>query len=222
MVTKYDIFEVVHENRAPIKPIEVVKKLNKDKGEYHAIHRHLRELIKEKVVVKKKFGFQAETNDKSNMLYGLIKYCLKNGVNYNLLLDRNFVRFISSTLEKSEITSKNTHLNPRTFKNYLEILDKYGLILIISEKPFRAKIFYNILLNNILVYFGYEHKVIIEEHINYLKEIKKELDIYRRLKKKDEREYAKIVSNFEVSFAYHSLSLEGNPITLPDTLKILQ
>jgi hypothetical protein len=30
MATKYDVFEIVFKNRAPLKPIEVVKKLNKD------------------------------------------------------------------------------------------------------------------------------------------------------------------------------------------------
>ena len=35
-------------------------------------------------------------------------------------------------------------------------------------------------------------------------------------------EYKKIVSEFEISFVHHSLVLEGNPITLPDTFKILK
>ena len=222
MVTKYDIFEVVHENRASIKPVEVVRKLNKDEREYHVIHRHLRELVKDRVLIKKLSGFQAETNEKASMLYGIIKYCLKNGVNYNLMLDKNFIEFISKSLKRGEINSKNTKLNSRTLKNYLKILDRHGLILIISEKPTRAKIFYNILLNNLLVYFGYKHKVITEEFISYLSEIKKELEIYNRLRKINEQEYKKIVNNLEISFVYHSLSLEGNPITLPDTLKILQ
>ena len=57
MVTKYDVFEVVYKNRAPTKPIEVVKKLNKDEKEYHLIHRYLRELTNERLLVKKKEGF---------------------------------------------------------------------------------------------------------------------------------------------------------------------
>ncbi|MBI3308330.1 MAG: Fic family protein [Candidatus Melainabacteria bacterium] len=138
------------------------------------------------------------------------------------MLDKNLVRFISIALKKSEINSKNIKLNSRTLKNYIEILDKYGLILIISEKPLRARIFYNIFLNNLLVYFDYKHQVITEEHSNYLAEIGKELEIYRRLRKVNERGYKEIANKLELSFAYHSLSLEGNPITLPDTLKILQ
>ncbi len=222
MATKYDVFEIVYKNRALIKPIEVVKRLNKDEREYHVIHRYLRELTNEKLLIKKKDGFQAEISKKSELLYNLILYCIKNGINYNLILEKNFVQFVSLSLQREEINSTNIKLNPRTIKKYLEILDKYGLILIISEKPLRAKIFYNVLLNNLLIYFGYNHVIITENSKNYIPEIKKELEIYRKLKKKDEARYQKIVDAFEISFIYHSLSLEGNPITLPDTIKILK
>lgn len=222
MVTKYDVFELVYKNRASLKPIEVVKKLNKDKREYHVIHRYLRELANEKLLIKKKGGFQAEVSEKSELLYNLILYCIKNGINYNLILDKNFAQFISRALQKKEINFKNIKLNPRTAKKYIDILDKYGMILIISEKLLRAKIFYNALLNNLLIYFGYKHSVITESSKSYIFEIKKELERYRKLRKNDESRYQKIIREFEISFVYHSLSLEGNPITLPDTIKILK
>ncbi|MDO8460589.1 MAG: Fic family protein [Nanoarchaeota archaeon] len=222
MVTKYDAFEIVYKNRAPLKPIEVVRRLNKDEREYHVIHRYLRELVNEKLLVKKKQGFQVEISKKSELLYNLIFYCIKNGINYNSLLNRNFAQFISIALQKEEINSTDIRLNPRTIKKYVEILDKYGLALIISEKPLRVKIFYNILLNNLLIYFEYKHQVIIESSKSYIGEIKKELGIYKRLRKKNEAKYQRIINDFKISFIYHSLSLEGNPITLPDTIKILK
>nr|MBA4405341.1 hypothetical protein [Nanoarchaeum sp.] len=222
MVTKYDVFEIIYKNRTTIKPSEVVKKLNKDEREYHIIHRYIRELTKEKLLIKNKLGFQIELSKKSELLYNLILYCIKNGINYNLILDKNFAQFINQAFQKEDINSNTITLNPRTFKKYIDILDKYGLVLIISEKPLRVKIFYNILLNNLLIYFGYNHLNTLESSKNYISEIKKELEIYRRLRKKDEPTYKKIVSSFEISFVYHSLSLEGNPITLPDTIKILQ
>ena len=222
MVTKYDVFEIVYKNRALLKPIEVVKKLNKNEREYHVIHRCLRELVNEKLLIKKKDGFQADISKKSELLYSLIFYCIKNGINYNLILDRNFAQFISSAFQKEEINFKNIRLNSRTIKKYVDILDKYGMILIISEKPLRSKIFYNVLLNNLMVYFGHKDSVINGSSKSYISEIKKELKNYRKLKKKNEAKYQKIVSEFEISFIYHSLSLEGNPITLPDTIKILK
>ena len=222
MVTKYDVFEIVYKNRASLKPVEVVKRLNKDEREYHIIHKHLRELTKEKLLIKKKDGFQADISQKTELLYNLILYCIKNGINYNLILDKNFAQFIGRALQKEEINFKNIKLNPRTIKKYVEILNKYGLIVIISEKPLRAKIFHNALLNNLLIYFEHKHPVITESSRSYISEIKKELERYRRLRKKDEAKYERIVSEFEILFIYHSLSLEGNPITLPDTIKILK
>ncbi|MBI2045715.1 Fic family protein [Candidatus Pacearchaeota archaeon] len=222
MVTKYDVFEIVYKNRSLLKPIEVVKILNKDEREYHVIHRYLRKLADENLLIKKRQGFQAEISKKTELLYNLILYCIKNGINYNFILDKNFVQFISDSLQREEINFKNIKLNPRTIKKYVDILDKYGMILILSEKPLRAKIFHNVLLNNLLVYFGYKHLIITESSKSCIPEIKKELGIYRKLRKKDEVKYQKIINEFEIPFIYHSLSLEGNPITLPDTVKILK
>ncbi len=222
MVTKYDVFEIVYKNRAPLKPIEVVKKFNKDRREYHVFHKYLRELTNEKLLIKKKDGFQADISKKTELLYNLILYCVKNGINYNLILDKNFAQFISDSLQKEEINFRNIKFNPRTTKKYLDILKRYGMILIISEKPLRAKVLFNVLLNNLLVYFEYHHLVITKSSKDYIFEIKKDLDIYRKLRKKNEAKYQRILNEFEISFIYHSLSLEGNPITLPDTIKILK
>jgi hypothetical protein len=222
MVTKYDIFEIVFENRSPIKPIEVVKKLNKNEREYHSIHKYLRELASEKLLIKSKQGFQTEISEKSQLLYRIILYCLKNGINYNSILDKNFAQFLGKALQKEETNAKNSNLNPRTLKKYIEILDKYGMALIISEKPLKAKIFYNVLLNNLLVYFDYKHPIMTDSPRSYINYIKKQLEAYRRLRNKNEAGYQRIISELEIPFVYHSLSLEGNPITLPETIKILQ
>jgi fido (protein-threonine AMPylation protein) len=222
MVTKYDVFEFAYNNRAPIKPIDVVRNFHKDEREYHTIHKMLRELVKEDLLEKTNQGFQIRLGKKTDILYDIIKYSLKNNINYNELLDKKITELISIGLQKEELTSKNIKINPRTLKKYIEILDKYGLILILSEKPLRVKVFYNILLNNLLIYFEYKHKVITESERDYFNEIKKELALYVRLRKKNEQKYKKIIDEFEIHFIYHSLSLEGNPITLPDTIKILK
>ena len=222
MVTKYDVFELVYKNRAPIKPIDVVREFNKSEKEYHAIHKQLMELVAMRLLRKTKYGFEVDMSRKAEILYGIIQYCLKNSVSYNYLLDKNFAVFLSRALRKEEIASKDVDAHPRTFKKYIEILNKFGLVLIISRKPLRAKIFYNILLNNLLVYFGYKHEVITESFHAYGKEIERELRIFKGLRRKNEVLYRKVIREFEISFIYHSLSLEGNPITLSETFKILQ
>ena len=221
MVTKYDVFELVYKNRL-LRPKEIVEKLGKTEKDYKNIYRILTELENEKLLFKKEEYFGAKKEGKSKALYEIILYCLSNNINYNLLLDKNLMNFVFVGLSKGEVNQKSTKLNPRTFAKYIQILNKYGLILISSKKPLKARIFYNTLLNNLLFYFGFKHLNAKKEDLNYTEEIKKELSLYNKLRKKNELSFQKIVSEFEVSFVYHSLSLEGNPITLPDTIKILK
>jgi len=222
MVTKHDIFEVVYRYKHPIKPFEIIKLLNREEREYDNILRILTELANEGILTKTAYGFQANITEKTKILYNIIYHCLSNDLNYNELLDKNLVEFVSQALQTREINSKNIKLNPRTIKKYVEILDRNDLILVISEKPLRAKIFYNILLNNILVYFGYKHKIVTEDNTNYLPNIERELTRFRKIRKKEETKYRQILYEFEISFIHHSLSLEGNPITLPQTRRILK
>src|SRR3989344_4429435 len=222
MVTKYDIFEAVYKYQHPIKPIEILKMLNKNEREYDNILRLLNELVDESLLTKTLYGYQIKKTEKAKILYDIIYHCLSNDLNYNSLIDSNIMEFVSKALRKKEITSKDFDLNPKTLKKYISILDENSLILIISEKPLRIKVFYNVLLNNLLVYFGYKHEVITEDNSNYLEEISRELSLFKRIIKGKEQRYKQITDDLEVYFIYHSLSLEGNPITLSQTKRILK
>ncbi len=222
MVTKYDIFEIVYKYQHPIKPIEILRILNKTKREYDNILRLVNELLKDGLIVKTPYGFQIKKTEKTKILYDIIYHCLSNDLNYNSIIEPNLMDFVSKALRKREITSKDFNLNPKTLKKYIDILNENSLILIISEKPLKAKIFYNILLNNLLVYFGYKHQVITEDDSEYLKEISKELALFRKLRKGKEQKYKQITGELEICFIHHSLSLEGNPVTLSQTKRILK
>ena len=222
MVTKYDIFETVYKYKHPIKPIEVLKALNRTDREYNNIIRLINELINEDILIKTPHGFQIKKTEKTKTLYDIIYHCLSNDLNYNSLINSNLMRFVSLALRKKEITSKDIKLNPKTLKKYVRILNENSLVLIISEKPLRIKVFYNILLNNLLVYFGYKHEVITEDNTDYTEEISRELTLFKKLRKGREQKYKQIIDELEVYFIHHSLSLEGNPITLPQTRKILK
>lgn len=222
MVTKYDVFEFVYTNRHPIKPIDVAKKFKKNESEYDNIHRLLTELTQEGLLTKNGHGFQVKKTENTNLLYQIIYHCLRNDINYNDLLNSGLAQFVSRALQKKEITSSDVNLHAVTLRKYIDILYKNGLLLIISEKPLRVKVFYNVLLNNLLVYFGYKHRVITEDTTNYLKDIEKELVKFKKLKRENESKYRQIIGEFEVSFIHHSLALEGNPITLNETKIILK
>jgi len=221
MVTKYDVFEIVYKNKI-FRPIDIVNKLGRSEKDYKNIHRILVELEENKLLIKTEEGFEINKNNKSKSLYEIIYFCLSNDINYNLLLDKNLIQFVFNGLRRGEINQKNTNVNPRTFTKYFKILDKYGLLLWISKKPLRARIFYNTLINNLLVYFDFGHLNLKKISEDYISEVEKGLSVYKRLRKKNEIGFQKIVNEFEVYFVHHSLSLEGNPITLPDTVKILR
>ncbi len=219
MVTKYDVFEVVYGKRNPVKPIEVVKKFGKDKSHYNIVHRFLTQLVKEKLLVKVKTGFQGKVSQKATQLFRLISFCLHNDLNYNLLLDKKLVNFLDLALSKGEIELKNSKLNSRTLNKYIDFLNKYGLILVLSNKPLKIKLFYNALVKNLLTYFNFKPRI---KEVDYIKEIEAELRIFRRMRSGNEAGYRRILGKLEIYFVHHSLSLEGNPITLSDTFKILK
>lgn len=222
MVTRYDVFETVYKYQHPIKPIEVLKILNKTEREYDNILRLFTELVNEDLLMKTPYGFQIKKTERAKTLYDIIYHCLSNDLNYNALIDQSLMKFVSLALKQKEITSREVDLSPKTLKKYIDILNENSLILIISEKPLRAKVFYNILLNNLLVYFGYKHEVITEDSTDYLEEISRELALFKKLRKGKEQKYQEIIEELEIYFIHHSLSLEGNPITLPQTRKILK
>jgi hypothetical protein len=86
MVTKYDIFETIYKYKHPIKPIEVLKILNKSEREYDNILRLIKELMKEDFIVKTSYGFQIKKNEKAKTLYEIIYHCLSNDLDYNSLI----------------------------------------------------------------------------------------------------------------------------------------
>src|SRR3989344_3663050 len=134
MVTKYDLFEALYKYQHPLKPIELLKMLNKNEKEYDNILRLLYELVNESLIIKNSYGFQIRKTEKTRILYDIIYHCLSNDLNYNALIDPNFMNFVSKALTKKEMTSKDFNLSQKTLKRYIEILDDNSLILIISER----------------------------------------------------------------------------------------
>jgi len=222
MATKYDVFEVFAETNERFKPIEVSKRLKKTKSEYNNIFRIIKVLENENYVKKVKNYYILNNNRKSKILSDLIRYSTANGINYNEIINRKLVEFIHNSLQTKIKTSKTLKVNAKTFSKYLKILEKFGLVLVVSRKPIKYEVFYNPLINNLFVFFGFKSLNVKKPKINYTTNINKELRIFRRLKKKNEKRFIQIVNEFEINFVYHSLSLEGNPLTLPQTVKILK
>ena len=221
MVTKYDILEFMY-NKGEIKVNDILKAFNKSKSDYHSVYKILQKLENETLINKTAKRFQIILSPKNELLYKLIRFCIANGINHNILLDKNIVNFIKKALQKRKISIEDYKLNPRTFKNYIDALYKNGFLIVLSWKPLIATLPYNSFLGNLLKYFGHKALAVKRNEDEYLEEIERELKIFKRLRKKDERKYREITEKYEIRFIQHSLNLEGNPITLPETIKLLQ
>jgi len=211
MVTKYDVFEYIYNH--PSKPKDIT---NYFKKPYQSIYKILLELNKLNLITK---DFQIIKNKHSELLYQIIHYCINNNLNYNDLLDKNITNFISKAMNK-EFTIKDFKLNPRTYNNYINILNKYGFLIILSKKPLKATLLYSSFLKDLCKLFNHKIKTTTLKG-NYIKEIKKEITLFKKLSKNYQK-YKVITEEYKIKFIHHSLNLEGNPITLPETIKLLK
>ncbi len=222
MVTKYDVFEFMYKKGSPLKPQEVVNMFKKSNIDYHGIYNMLLDLKKQDIIVKNEYGFQVVRNEMNDLLYQMIKFCLKNDISYNELIDKNLAVFISKAFLKKRFAVKDFDLDPRTFSKYVDILAKSGLAITLSKKPLTATIPYNSFLRDTTAYFGQKAFVARARPDEYFDEIDRELKRFRKLRTANEARFRRIVNDYEIRFIHHSLSLEGNPITLPDTIKLLK
>ena len=222
MPTQYDLFELMYRKGKVMKPKHVLLELANPAHEYHLIYNTILALEKEKHVLKKNGGYLAMHSKRNDRLYNLIRFCISNGINYNYLLDEKLARFIQKAIAKEEFSIQNFSLHPKTFAKYLDILSKSGLLIILSRKPLCATIPYNSFLADVLKYFGLSTSLPKKKEQDFAPQIGKELATFKRLLKKNERKYLHIQQKYEIRFIQHSLNLEGNPITLPETMKLLE
>ncbi|HDY68188.1 MAG TPA: Fic family protein [Candidatus Scalindua sp.] len=222
MVTKYDLFEYMYKKGGVFRPGRLAVVFRKSRIDYHGLYNILLNLKKLKLVNKSEHGFQVLRTQKNDLLYRLIRFCLKNDINYNELLDKNLAAFISRAFLKKRFTVKGFTINPRTFSKYVDILMRSGLLITISKKPLTATIPYNSFLRDLIAYFGQKVLVAKSGPDEYFDEIEKELKRFGHLRNINETGYQRLVRKYQMRFIHHSLSLEGNPITLPDTIMLLK
>ncbi|MBI2129133.1 Fic family protein [Candidatus Woesearchaeota archaeon] len=222
MVTKYDVFEYMYEKGTALKPQEIASAFRKSGAEYHNIYKMLQDLEKNRFAAKNEQGFQAMGSAKSDLLFNIIKFCIANKINYNEILDAKIAGFICKAVAKPKFSVRDFSLNPRTFAKYVEILSKCGLLILLSKKPLEATIPYNSFLKDLAGFFGCSLMQPKYPEKAYLDEIESELGKFLKLRKKNNKRYLEIIEEYEVKFIQHSLNLEGNPITLPDTIRLLK
>ncbi len=219
MVSKYDVFYVIATS-GEITVADIVETLHKSKEEYQSIFNHVLLLEKEKLVTRKD-TISPIKNKKNILLYQLIRFCVNNKMNYNLLLKSTMVDFIQQASQKEFFTIKDVNINPRTFSLYTTALLKYGMLLVISRKPITCKLLRHSFFLDLLNYYDRKVDFYKPEKHSFQKEIKSELRKYKRNLKINYSILDDLEKQQKVDFIYSSLHLEGNPLTLPETQKLI-
>jgi len=219
MVSKYDVFYVIG-TKGTIKVADIVRALHKTKNEYKTIHNYVMELDKEGYIERDE-KIKVINNERSKKLFRLISFCVSNNMNYNLLFKENMLEFIRKAAKREFFTIKNIKIHPQTFKIYTDILMKYGFLLLISKKPLKYKLLKHHFLIDLMKFFKMKIAFYIPKKKSYIKEIEKELRKYRRNLKLHYTVVQDLEKKEEVNFIHYSLNLEGIPLTLPETQKLI-
>ena len=72
----------------------MLKALGKSSQDYRAIHNHVVALEKEEFVERDQGDVLVLQNEKSQKLYNLIHFCMKNGVGHNFMFRKSTLDFI--------------------------------------------------------------------------------------------------------------------------------
>lgn len=219
MVSKYDVFYVIAA-KGELRANEIVEAMNKPSSDYKAIFNHIMELDKEGYIKRNK-TIKAVPDEKTKKLFRLISFCIKNRINYNLMFKNTMLDFLLKASKKEFFTNRDAGLHPQTFSLYVAALSKYGLLLVLSRKPLKSKLLRHHFLFELVQFFNKKIEFYTPIKKTLIPEIKKELGKYRRNFKINYNIIEDIEKKKEADYIFSSLTLEGNPLTLPETQKLI-
>lgn len=219
MASKYDIFYVVA-TKGEIKINEIVQALHKQKEDYQSTFNQVLELEKEGYVERDKV-IRIIHNEKSKKLFRLISFCINNSINYNLIFKHSMLEFIEKAAKKEFFTIKDIKVHPQTYNFYVTLLSQYGFLLVLSRNPLKCKLLRHQFLIDSGEFFNLKINFYIPKQKELISEIEKEMRKYKRNLKIHYTVVEELEKQEEANFIYSSLTLEGNPLTLPDTQKLI-
>ncbi|MCF7872471.1 Fic family protein [Candidatus Woesearchaeota archaeon] len=201
MPTKYDVFAELIE-KAPCTASKLPFKT--------PIYSHLKSLIKENLIKKDSTKYIPVKNNKSQAIFSIIKYCLKNGLDYNLILSKNTPKIIQ------ELFSKAPNLRPKLLTGnkenaeILNYLEKNQFILLTKNKPKKGIILKHQLFESIKILYNIKQEFNTTKYINTFNEVKE-------LKSEEINPFDDKV--FE--FLSGSAQLEGSTVTIGETKELI-
>jgi fido (protein-threonine AMPylation protein) len=156
MPTKYDVFAEIIEH-APCKAMDLPFTT--------PVYAHIRALLEEGMIRKDGLNYVPLKNDRTQTHFNIIKYCLKNGLNYNRFLSKNMPTIIE------ELFKHAPNLRPKRLQGNMEntVLMKYleenQFVLLVQKRPRQGIVLKHQLFQYILDLHG---KKIIIKTANYI------------------------------------------------------
>ncbi|MBI2664492.1 Fic family protein [Candidatus Woesearchaeota archaeon] len=218
MVSEYDVFYfVAAKGNARIS--EIARGLRRETDASNV--RKLVLQLKQEGYVEQNERVQVIPNEKAKKLYALLAFCVKNNISYNFMFRKSVLGFLRKVARKEFFTIKDCKITMPTFLDYTAALEKYGFLLVISRKPLTCKLLRHHFLYDLLSFFGSRPVFYTRAVHDLIPKIKHELGKYRKNMKYRQNLLSDIEQREEINFIHVSLSLEGNPVTLSDTEKII-
>ena len=106
MVTKLDVFAELYSRAGPQKITDIVKSLKQPQSEYDRIRKIFEVLSTMKLIAKSRHGYAPVMNSKNQHLFDMLSYCIRNGVNYNDLLDKTVAAYLCRAFQKKKLQQR--------------------------------------------------------------------------------------------------------------------
>ena len=201
MPTKYDVFAELIEH-APCKASNL--------SFSSPIYIHLTSLIEEGIIRKEGTKYIPIKNTYSEKLFKIIKYCLKNGLDYNLILSKNTSEIITELFKSVPTLRPKSLIGNQENTKILKYLEENQFILLTNKTPREGIILEHQLFDNILQL----------KKINKKLKTGKYLDLRNNLLK-IKTHLINPFDNNVFEFLSGSAQLEGSTITIGETKEMI-
>jgi len=227
MTSKYDVLYLIA-LKEKCKVSDIVKTLDKRDITLQTIFNKVLELEVDGYIIRtfepKKKGskiVKIARTEKTKKILSLITFCMKNKINYNIIFKDKMLSFLEKAAKKEFFTINDISIHHETFRFYVDALHSWGFLLVLSQKPLECKLLKHHFILDLLSFFGKKISFYSHKPRSFINQIKRELKQYKQNKKIHYSVLDKLEKKKEAHFIYVSLKLEGNPITLPDTQKLI-
>ncbi|MFA6089409.1 MAG: Fic family protein [Candidatus Woesearchaeota archaeon] len=207
MVNKFDVFfEIAKKGSTNFG--DLARLFSSQNVNKNSLYYHINTLIKEGLIIKEKNTLLSVHSEKNQILFSILEYCINNNIDYGFYLEESTVNFLENRFLDSK---KEISVNTKT--KIIHKLSKDSFLVLFTKKPYHFMIMYHTLFEQILSFF-LNKKIEFDFYVNE-KIISLNLSRIRKMKFKHQNEE-------EVKFLHTSLFLEGNLLTLRETIKLLK